>query len=100
MLYTYSYAHVLVCATPDAFVVNNGIPLWPLWEQYFSKCEAGSYTIVIHQQHQGKLDEHGDKAQHEQSQRIRKQIRKVGGRFVCSRFRVHWEFLPQNVLFV
>ena len=63
----------------DAFIVDdNAIPMWPLWEHYFSRCPTGSYTVTIHQQtHFG----HNDT---EMQARIRKHVASVGGRFVCA----------------
>ena len=72
--------HMFCCmifAYADAFIVNDTIPLWPLWEQYFSQCAVGSYTIAIHQQYV--------RTSEGQHQRIRNNIRKVGGRCVLHR---------------
>lgn len=33
-----------------AFLTENDLPLWPVWEKYFAGCRNGSYTIVVHAQ--------------------------------------------------
>lgn len=32
------------------FIVSGGLPLWPVWREYFAGCPKGSYSIVIHSQ--------------------------------------------------
>ena len=39
------------------FMLGAGVSLWPVWEQYFSSCPIGSYTIVIHSQAAGRLNQ-------------------------------------------
>lgn len=61
-----------------AFVVHGPsiIPMWPLWESYFSQCPNGSYTVTVHYQQY-----FGAKNMVLQ-ERIRKFIHSVGGSFV------------------
>lgn len=63
----------------DAFIVNDSLPLWPLWQDYFSQCAVGSYTVVIHQQKHNSTHT-GTQAN------ISKHIHSVGGRYGSSPF--------------
>lgn len=33
-----------------AFLTQDELPLWPVWESYFAGCPEGSYTVLVHTQ--------------------------------------------------